>query len=209
MPKKVRQLFLYLYSSLLLFYPREFRQQYGSQMVLLLSDCQQHANGVTALLNLWLRTLLDLFRTAPIEHLQNRRKENQFMNKLRTDIVAIGGCLLIIIGAVLLLSVGRAQQVSPILHFGYILDALVFTGIVGNLIVFLLAKLTALNSRRVAFITFAIVCAVPPLAIIALAGLADPNFRAGNIVIGYVVSFLFWYGLHWLWSNKLKTSETI
>ena len=202
------KVFLSVYSILLLSYPRKFRQQYGSQMTLLLLDCERDTSNRRALMRLWLRTLVDLVRTAPGEHLQNLRKDNQFMNKLRTDLVAIAGCLAIIIAAFLLLNYGRSHQVSSILLFGYVLDALVFTGIVGNLIVFLLVRLTRLSPLRVALWTFLIVSVVAALASIAIAGRVDPNFSAGNVVIGYVVSFLFWYGLHWLWAQKMRPSVT-
>jgi hypothetical protein len=79
--------------------------------------------------------------------------------------------------------------------------------VVGNLIVFLLIKLTRFRPLRVAFWTFLIVTLVPAAAITLIAG-RDPKFNAPSVVIGYVVSFFFWYGLHWLWSNKLRPSET-
>ena len=129
------------------------------------------------------------------------------MRNLRTDLFAIGGCVLIILAALLLLSYGRTHQVSSILVFGFALDAIAFTGVVGNLIVFLLIKLTRFRPLRVAFWTFLIVSLVPAIAITLIAG-RDPRFNAPNVVIGYVVSFFFWYGLHWLWSNKLRPSET-
>ena len=129
------------------------------------------------------------------------------MRNLRTDLFAIGGCLFIILAALLLLNYGRSHQVSSILVFGFALDAIAFTGVVGNLIVFLLIKLTRFRPLRVAFWTFLIVTFVPAVAITLIAG-RDPKFNAPNVVIGYVVSFFFWYGLHWLWSNKLKPSET-
>jgi len=198
--------FLSIYSILLLAYPRKFRREYGSQMVVLLLDCQRDASSARARTRLWLRTLVDLVRTAPGEHLNNM-KENKFMRNLRTDLIAIGACLLVIVGALLLLNYGRSHQVSSILVFGYVLDAIAFTGIVGNLSVFLLIKLTRLRPLRVALWTFLIVCLVPAIAITLLAG-ADSNFNAPSVVIGYVVSFLFWYGLHWLWSHKLKPSQT-
>jgi len=52
------------------------------------------------------------------------------------------------------------------------------------------------------------VSVVSLLASIVIAGRVDPTFNAANVVIGYVVSFLFWYGLHWLWAQKLRPSET-
>jgi hypothetical protein len=151
--------------------------------------------------------VFDLIRTAPLEHLNNLREENKLMRKLHTDLVAIGGCVLLILGALLLLNYGRSHQVPSILFFGHILDALAFTGIVGNLIVFLLIKLTRSTPLRVAFWTFLLVCLVPALALTLIAGAGNSNISAPNVLIGYFVSFLFWYGLHWLWSNKLKPSE--
>ena len=199
--------FLTIYSILLLAYPRQFRREYGSQMVLLLVDCQRDARTRSARRRLWLRTVFDLIRTAPLEHLNNLREENKLMRKLHTDLVAIGGCVLLILGALLLLNYGRSHQVPSILFFGHILDALAFTGIVGNLIVFLLIKLTRSTPLRVAFWTFLLVCLVPALALTLIAGAGNSNISAPNVLIGYFVSFLFWYGLHWLWSNKLKPSE--
>jgi hypothetical protein len=201
---KDTQCFLSIYSVLLLAYPREFRREFGSQMVLLLLDCQRDASTAPARTRLWLRTLFDLVRTVPREHLEKIRKENKFMRNLRTNLFAIGGCVLIIVVALLLLNYGRSHQVSSILAFGHVLDALVFTGVVGNLVIFLLTKLTSLRPLRVALWTFLIVSIVPPLAITLIAGPTDPTFNAPKVLIGYVVSFFFWYGLHWLWANKLK-----
>jgi hypothetical protein len=134
------------------------------------------------------------------------------MSKLRTDLAAIGGCLLLIIAAAVLLSFGRSHQVPVILVFGYVLDAIVVTGIVGNVIVFLLARLTRFQPLRIAFWTFLLVCGVLLIAALALAGRVDPSFSAAlaaNVLIGYVVSFFFWYGLHWLWTQSVKPSATI
>ena len=200
--------FLSIYSILLLAYPREFRREYGSEMILLLLDCQRDAATAPARTRIWLRTLFDLVRTAPREHLEKIRKEKKFMHNLRTDLLAIGGCVLIIVAALLLLSYGRSHQVSSILLFGFELDALVCSGVLGNLIVFLLVKLTYLKPLRVAFWTFLLVSFITSLAITIIAGPRDPTFNPPRVWISYAVSFFFWYGLHWLWSHKLKPSET-
>lgn len=205
---KDARFFLSVYSVLMLAYPKSFRREYGPQMAHLLLDCQRDTRNRVALVGLWIRTLTDLVRTVPVEHLQNSRKGKNFMSKLRNDLVAIGGCVLLIVAALLLLNYGRSHQVSSILLFGYVLDALVFTGITGNLIVFLLIKLTALKPLRVAFWTFLIVSCVPALALTLIAGRVDPNFNTPGVVIGYAVSFAFWYGLHWLWTQKPTPSET-
>src|SRR3954453_20500773 len=102
--------FLSIYSILLLAYPTKFRREYGSQMVLLLLDCQRDAHTTSARRRLWLRTLFDLVRTAPQEQLYNLREENKLMRKLHTDLVAIGACVSLIVGALLLLNYGRSHQ---------------------------------------------------------------------------------------------------
>lgn len=60
----------------------------------------------------------------------------------------------------LLLNHGRSYQVSSILIFGNVLDAVVFTDIAGNIIVFLVVKLTRLRPLRVGLWTFLIVSVV-------------------------------------------------
>jgi predicted membrane protein len=98
------------------------------------------------------------------------------MNNLRRDALALFGCIAIIVVALLLLNYGRTNQVSTLLLFGYALDAIIVTGVVGNFIVFLLAKTTRINPR------------------------IDPQFRRVATMIGYLLSFIFWYGLHWMWA---------
>lgn len=201
------RLFLSVYSALMRAYPREFRQEYGPQMVQLMLDCRRDARSPLARTGLWLRTFLDLVRTIPREHLQEIQKENHFMNRLRTDLVAIVGCILLITAALFLLSYGRSHQVRSILFFGYVLDAIAFTGIVGNLIVFSLIKLTSKRPLPVAFWTFLLVTGIPAIGLVLIGGRIDPNFNAANVLIGYVASFFFWYGLHWLWAHNTRPSE--
>ena len=123
------------------------------------------------------------------------------MRKLRSDALALLGCLAIIVAAFFLLTYGRRHEVSAILIFGYALDALVTTGLVGNLIVFLLVKITRLKPLRIAFWTFLIVNAVPALALAFVGGRLSPNFKAGATLLGYVISLLFWMGVHYLWAQ--------
>ena len=85
--------------------------------------------------------------------------------------------------------------------FGYALDAMIVTGVIGNFIVFLLVKTTKLNPLRAALWTFLMVHALSVIAMAIIGSLIDPQIRLGVIVIGYVVSFLFWYGVHWMWAQ--------
>lgn len=193
-----------LYALLLAAYPSTFRQEYGSQMAQVFRDrCREVArqsSGV-GLLRLWQETLLDLLRTATTEHLENLRKGKSALKNLRMDALALLGCVAIILSAMLLLSYGRMHLVSSILLFGHTLDALATTGIIGNLIVFLLVKISKLNSLRIAFWTFLAVTLLG-LMLGLLISRTDPRVNITSIVIGYVVSFFFWFSLHWLWAQK-------
>ena len=194
-----------IYTFLLLAYPTAFRREFGPHMTQVFRDScrdQQRQAGRFGLLHVWLRTFVDLVKTAPQEHLENFGKEDSFMNNLRRDAIAVGGCLLVIIVAFFLLQYGRSHNVSSILLFGYILDAVVTTGLIGNLIVFILAKATRFNPLWIAFWTFLIVHALLATLSALIGSQSDPQFSLGSVVVGYVVSFLFWYGLHWMWAHK-------
>jgi len=188
----------------LLAYPISFRREYGPQMIQLFRDCHREVRTAPDAFGnwrLWLRTLLDLARTAPAEHLEHLGKEHLFMRNLRSDAVALIGCIAIIVAAFFLLTYGRKHEVSSILIFGYALDALVTTGVIGNLIVFLLVKITRLKPLRIAFWTFLVINAVPALLLAFVGGRLSPNFKVGATLLGYVVSFLFWLGVHYLWAQ--------
>jgi hypothetical protein len=196
------------YALLLYAYPKDFRYEYGPQMTQVFRDCyraEQRNKAVCGSLRFWLRTLVDVIQSAPKEHLDSLEREKSIMANLRRDAIALLGCIGIIVIALLLLEYGRKHEVAAILMFGYALDAVVTTGVIGNLIVFLLAKTTKLNPLRIALWTFLVVSAVPLIAIALIAGRSDPQFRLGPTVVGYVVSFLFWFGLHWIWA-KAKSS---
>jgi hypothetical protein len=189
-----------IFQLLLRAYPAEFRREYGPHMTQLFRDCYRAEARQPG--RFWLSTVSDLIRTAPREHLERLGKENSIMKNLRRDAVALIGSLGIIVVAFLLLSYGRKHGVTSIIMFGYVLDALVTTGILGNIIVFLLVKTTKLDPVRTALWTFLIISAAPVLLLALTVGRSDPQFRLGSVVIGYVVSFLFWFALHWMWAKS-------
>jgi hypothetical protein len=193
-----------VYALLLRGYPSPFRTDYGKDMAQLFRDCylrEKRRGELSRLTSFWFRTLLDFMRTAPKEHLENLGKENSTMRNFGRGAVALIGCTGIILAAFFLLSYGRKHEASSILMFGYVLDAIVFTGVIGNLIVFLLAKTTRLDPLRVALWTFLILNGVPAIILAFVGGRIDPQFRTTATLVGYAASFLFWFGLHWIWSQ--------
>lgn len=181
-----------LYGFLLRAYPLEFRQRFADEMLQVFRDSYAHETSRRSLLGFWLCTLFDLFVSAAKE-----RKEGMIMNR-NLLLGAIG----IILVAFLLLTYGRKNEVASILLFGYVLDALVTAGVIGNLIVFVLSKATKLDPLRTAMWTFAIVHGVLLLLAVFLAGANDPRINLAATVIGYVVSFAIWAGLHFAWRHR-------
>ena len=186
---------------MLVAYPRDFRREYGPQMVQVFCDCWRttEQKGVGSSLDLWLRTVADLLASATREHLDSCRKDSA-MNHWQRNLIAIGGCLAIIVVALFLLSYGRIHEVAPILFFGRILDALVTAGILGNLIVFLL-KLTRLDPVKTAFATMLVVNCLLAIVALLIGSRVDPDFRFGSVLFAYIVSFLFWFAVHWVWEK--------
>ena len=177
-----------LYGFLLRAYPPQFRWRFEDEMLQVFRDSYAHETNRRSLPGFWLWTLFDLVVSAAKE-----RKEGMVMNR---NVLAFLGSIGLIVIAFVLLSYGRKNEVASILLFGYVLDALVTAGVIGNLVVFILNKATKLNPVRIAVWTFAIVHGVLLLLAVFLAGANDPRFNLAATVIGYAVSFAIWVGLH-------------
>ena len=59
-----------LYQILLKAYPARYRFHYEALMAQLFSDQLRQVNGRLGLMRLWRRTLIDLLRTVPVQHLE-------------------------------------------------------------------------------------------------------------------------------------------
>jgi hypothetical protein len=192
------------YGWLLLAYPREFRHAFGDQMVQVFRDCYRAEARRGSLPGFWLRTLIDLVFTAAKERADNSGRDGFFMNR-RSDtmvfLVAVG----IIVIAFVLHRYGVRNNSPYVWVFGYVLDALVSTGVVGNLIVFVLNKTTKLNPLRSAITVFAVVHAVLLLLIVLISRNGPPVNWAG-VLLGYLVSFVIWVGLHLAWRRPTTLS---
>ena len=185
-----------LYGKLLVAYPLEFRRVFGEQMVQVFRDCYRSEANRGSLPSFWLRTLVDLVLTAAKE------RKDIVMNR-RSDGMAILGCIGIIVIAVVIHRYAVTNNVALPFWSGFILDALIVTGVIGNLIVFLLAKTTKLNPLRTAITVFAVVHGVLLLLIVVIASSGVPTNWAG-VLIGYLVSYVFWVGLHFAWRRSAE-----
>ena len=184
-----------VYGFMLLAYPPDFRRQFGEQMCQVFRDSYRAEARSGSVAGFWLRTLLDLVLTAAKERTATK---GFFMNR-RTDAIALLGCVAIIVIAFLLQAYVR-NNVPSIVWFGYILDPLVVSGVIGNLIVFVLNKTTKLNPLRTAVTVFALVDGALLLLIVVISR-TGPAVNWIGILGGYVVSYAIWVGLHFAWHS--------
>jgi hypothetical protein len=194
-----------LFRLMLLAYPREFRLEYGSEMTQLFRDCHRDVQS-GGLVAFWLRMIIDVMRTAPLERWETLGK-GETMKNLKSDAIGLLACVAIIVAAFLLLGYGRKHEVAPIMLFGA-LDAIIAAGVISNLIIFPLVMATRLSRFRIALLSLLIVHAAL-LLICALIGTSDPHFNFPWVLTGYVVSFVFWLTIHWLWLQRKSTTEPV
>lgn len=199
LPQKTFELMLFAY-------PRGFRSVYGSQMTQFFRDCHRDSRGPLHRVALWSRMVLDVMRTAPVERWESFTKDDSMKN-IKRDAIAFLACAAIIVIALLLLGYARKHEVASILVFGYVLDAMVTAGVIGNLIVFLLVKVTRLNGLRIALWTMLIVHGSLLLIVLMIAPRIGGEFSFINLIAAYIASFAFWFSLHWLWSKSKRDGQ--
>jgi hypothetical protein len=198
-----------LFQLLLFAYPREFRLVYGSEMTQVFCDCYRDSNsrGLITTLELWLRVVLDVIRTAPLERLESLGK-GETMRNLKRDALGLLAILAIIVVALLLHRYVVTHGIQPPLFLGYALDAIVTAGVVGNLIIFVLMLATRRSTFRTALWSLLIVNGALLLLAI-LIGIRVGGFNFPAVVISYVVSFIFWATIHWVWSQMRSPTEPV
>ena len=196
-----------LYGLMLFAYPEDFRREFGNQMLQVFRDSYRDEARAGSLPSFWLRVLLDLASTAVKERVNSSQRRG-VMNK-RSDAMAILGCIGIIVIAFAVTRYAIRNNHPFIFWIGYILDALTVAGVIGNFIVFLLAKTTKLNPLRTAITVFAVVHGALLLLIVVISRSLGPTNWAG-VLIGYLVSYVIWVGLHFAWrfSHGLTPIDT-
>ena len=199
-----------LFQLMLLAYPREFRLEYGLEMNQLFRDCYRdiQADGLMSAIAFWRRMIWDVIQTAPLERWETLRKRSETMKNLKRDVMGLVACLIIILVAFTLLGYGRKHEVASILIFGHALDAIITAGVIGNLIIFLLAMTTRLSSFRTALWTLLSVNVALLLISTLIVSRVDPRFNFVTVFVSYVISFAFWLTIHWLRSQIATSSVT-
>ena len=200
-----------LFQLMLLAYPREFRLEYGPEMTQLFRDCYRdiQSGGAGTAVGFWLRTIADVIRTAPVERWDTLGKGSETMKNLKRDAIALLACIAIIVIALLLHGYVLKHGAGSVWIAGYVLDAIVSAGVVSNLVIFPLLMATHLSRFRTALWSLLIVHVTLLLIAILIGIRLEPPFPFAPVFLSYVVSFFFWLGVHWLWSQTKTSTEPV
>ena len=192
---------------MLLAYPREFRFEYGSEMTQVFCDCYRDCGARGTVVELWLRVIVDVIRTAPLERWETLRK-GETMRNVKRDVLGFLACLGIIVLALIPHRYMVTHGVGSMFLVGYALDAIITAGVLGNLIIFVLMMAMRRSTFRTALWSLLIVNGALLLLAI-LIGIRVGGFNFPAVCLSYIVSFLFWLAIHWLWSQIRTTAEPI
>lgn len=194
------------YALLLAAYPREFRREYGGEMLLVFTErCRDEtrAGGRAALARVWGETLADLALSAARERLDGRG--DAVMRTLRTVVLA-------------LLAYAFALLVAAPLYVRYrgsmptfaatSVDALISVGVIFNFIYLLLTLTRRVGRARAPRVTL-VVAAVVVASLIALmtASLGPPARVNLEVVVAHALSLLLWFTIHSWWVLRRRPVE--
>jgi hypothetical protein len=196
-----------VFQLMLLAYPREFRFEYGSEMTQVFCDCYRDTDSRGTAVELWLRVILDVIRTAPLERWETLRK-GETMRNVKRDALGLLGCLAIAGVALIPHRYMVTHGVGSMFLLGYALDAIVTAGVIGNLIIFVLMMAKRRSTFRTALWSLAIVNGAL-LLIAILIGIRVGGFNFPAVIVSYVISFIFWLTIHWIWSQIRTSTEPV
>ncbi len=210
--KRGLKLSVRLYGLLLAAYPAEFRREYGPHMAQLFQDrCRdgqrRRSRGARgSLLRVWAETILDLARTAPDEHLRNGGRGVQLMKALLKIAAAL-------VAYVVLFMLAGKFLLATREHLPYLittlLDSLISIGILFNFLFLIFNTTGWLKAVRAVVISGIVTAALVIMMVVAISLGSPASGPGGAAILGLVVSFLFWFGVHWWWAQRRSAARQI
>lgn len=203
LPKKRRTFSERLYALLLAAYPPEFRREYGREMSLVFADrCREGARRgrdarASVLARVWRDALFDLMRTAPKERLESFLEGDGVMRVLRTVALAV-------VAYAFTLAVIAPWFVRNHAHMpsfvGNVLDALMATGVLFNVIYLVLTLTRWREGARAVRLTLVLTTLVlAALFTVMIASGGPPARPHPSVFIAQVLGLLIWFSVHLWW----------
>jgi hypothetical protein len=195
------------YALLLASYPPGFRREYGREMARVFADLCRESAGGAALARVWAGALADLALTAPRLRLEEMLEGGALMSKVRTVALALAAYAFTLL-VVAPLFVRNARSMPNFV--AHLTDALIFTGLVFNLVFQVLTLPRWFEGVRAVRAALALTTCVIGVLMFVSASSEGPHAPHLNlfIIVAQVLSLLVWFTAHMWWVLRRRGAAT-
>ena len=195
-----------VYTLLLATYPPGFRREYGGEMARVFADLCRESAGRASLARVWAGALADLLLTAPRLRAEEMLEGGGLMRSIRTAALALAAYAFTLLVVAPLFA--RNARSMPNFVAG-LLDALISTGLVFNLIFQVLTLPRWLEGVRAVRASLALTACVIGVLLFLVASVGGPHARLNALIIAtQVISLLVWFTAHMWWVLRRRGAAT-
>jgi hypothetical protein len=195
-----------VYALLLASYPQGFRREYGREMARVFADLCRESAGRASLARVWAGALADLALTAPRLRLEELLEGGGVMRSIRTAALALAAYAFTLL-VVAPLFVRNAHSMPGFV--AGLLDALISTGLVFNLVFQALTLPRWLEGVRAARASLALATLIVGVLLFVMTTSGGPQASLNPMLIAaQVVSLLVWFAVHLWWVLRRKGAAT-
>jgi len=195
-----------VYALLLATYPPGFRREYGGEMARVFADLCRESAGRASLARVWAGALADLLLTAPRLRAEELLEGGGLMRSIRTAALALAAYAF----TLLVVAPLYARNAGSMPGFvSSLLDALIFTGLVFNLVFQVLTLPRWLEGARAVRASLALTaCVVCALLFVMASGGGPHSHLNVTIAAAQAVSLLAWFAVHMWWVSRGRGTAT-
>jgi hypothetical protein len=196
-----------VYALLLATYPQGFRREYGGEMARVFADLCRESAGRSSLARVWAAALADLLLTAPRLRAEEMLEGGGLMRSIRTAALALAAYAFTLLVVAPLYARNAGSMPGFVAN---LLDALIFTGLVFNLVFQVLTLPRWLVGARAVRATLALTACVVGVLLFLMASGGGPHASHLNppIIAAQAISLLVWFTIHMWWVLRGRRDAT-
>ena len=195
-----------VYTLLLATYPPGFRREYGGEMARVFADLCRESAGRAELSRVWAGALADLALTAPRLRAEELLEGGRLMRSIRTAALALAAYAFTLL-VVAPLFVRNAHSMPSFV--AGLLDALISTGLVFNLVFQVLTLPRWFEGVRAVRATLALTTCIIGVLLFVVASSGGPHAHLSALILAaQVVSLLVWFTVHMWWVLRRRGAAT-
>lgn len=195
-----------VYALLLATYPPAFRREYGGEMARVFADLCRESASRAELSRVWAGALADLLLTAPRLRAEELLEGGGLMRSIRTAVFA-GAAYAFTLLVVAPLFARNARSMPSVV--AGLLDALISTGLVFNLVFQVLTLPRWLEGVRAVRATLAVTACVIGVLLLVVATVGGAHAHLNALIIAaHVLSLLVWFTVHMWWVLRRRGAAT-